>query len=270
MPKHVYETHVVKDPLLPFIFHKDTLIGQLSGNYNWHKNIELLYCTAGEGFVKLDSTVHPIEPDDIIVINSDTLHTTGAPDFLVYHCLIIDSVFCLSNGIDVEKLRFQERIQDPALRRIFDCIVDAFSIYRQDDSLANMLVLRIEILRLLCALCQNYIADHASSSVSTSSIHIRDVITYIRQNLARSFTLDDISDYVGISKFHLAREFKAFTGTSIFDFVNLMRCNEAKNLIESGTPVSVAAINCGFSNLSYFSRAFKKRFHVLPSHYVKR
>lgn len=95
-------------------------------------------------------------------------------------------------------------------------------------------------------------------------------MTYIRQNLSRSISLEDLSQQAGISKFHLSREFKAVTGTTIFDFINLTRCNEAKLLIESGMSVSAAAISCGYHNMSYFSRAFQKRFGILPSHYLRK
>jgi len=70
---------------------------------------------------------------------------------------------------------------------------------------------------------------------------------------------------VGISKFYLCREFKAYTGSSILQTVNLLRCTQAKLLIEGGATVSQAALSCGFDNLSYFSRTFKKLMGALPS-----
>ena len=49
------------------------------------------------------------------------------------------------------------------------------------------------------------------------------------------------------------------------EMVNLIRCAEAKRLIENGMPVSNAATACGYENLSYFSRTFQKVFGKLPS-----
>ena len=43
---------------------------------------------------------------------------------------------------------------------------------------------------------------------------------------------------------------------------------EARRLIESGMAVSTAAITCGFENLSYFTRTFKKIFQQLPSDFL--
>ena len=46
---------------------------------------------------------------------------------------------------------------------------------------------------------------------------------------------------------------------------DLIRSTEARRLIEAGASVSSAANSCGFENLSYFSRTFKKHLHQLPS-----
>ena len=45
----------------------------------------------------------------------------------------------------------------------------------------------------------------------------------------------------------------------------LLKVVEAKRLIESGMSVSAAALSCGFENMSYFSRTYKKYTGTLPS-----
>ena len=73
---------------------------------------------------------------------------------------------------------------------------------------------------------------------------------------------------MGISKYYLSREFKSFTGRTIFDTINTFRCADAKHLISKGATVSEAAAACGLENLSYFSRTFKKYVGKLPSQYI--
>lgn len=62
-------------------------------------------------------------------------------------------------------------------------------------------------------------------------------------------SLDDIADHIGISKFSLSREFKKLTGNTVVSFINILRCSEAKRLMEKGMSVSSAAYACGFENL---------------------
>jgi len=59
--------------------------------------------------------------------------------------------------------------------------------------------------------------------------------------------------------------FKQCTNVSIFEFLNSHRCSEAKKLLRQEHTVSEAAFACGFENLSYFSRTYKKYIGVLPN-----
>ena len=99
---------------------------------------------------------------------------------------------------------------------------------------------------------------------------MKKAISYIRQNMAEEITLDGVADHAGISKFHLARQFKAYTGSTVIATVNLIRCTEARRMIEGGRSVSEAAAACGFENLSYFTRSFKKCFSMVPSDCIRR
>ena len=52
---------------------------------------------------------------------------------------------------------------------------------------------------------------------------------------------------------------------TVIEYVNILRCKEAKRLISEGQSVSEAAIASGFNNLSYFTRTYKKYVGELPS-----
>ena len=90
----------------------------------------------------------------------------------------------------------------------------------------------------------------------------------MKANYTGSVTLQEVADHVGISKYYLSREFKEFTGATIFDTLNMNRCTEARRRMEAGASVSEAALSCGYENLSYFTRVFKKHMGDLPSKYT--
>ena len=100
---------------------------------------------------------------------------------------------------------------------------------------------------------------------SVSKERVKKVMTYLRQNLENPISLDAIASCVGISKYHLSREFKELTGITIFDCLNLLRCRAAMQMLLSGSTVAEAAGASGFENLSYFSRTFKRCIGKLPS-----
>lgn len=266
---YIYETHIMENPLLPFIFHRDTIVEQLETPPNWHENIEILHCIAGSGYAKCGLEETPFSTGEIFVVNSDTPHAICSETSIVYDCLIIDGGFCKSNGIPISGLRFQCLIRDELLNRDFAQVNDAFSALT-DQKISAVAEVRCTVLHLLCRLCRDYVVSTAEPTQSVSSERVKTAMAYIRKNISSPITLDAISDVIGISKYYLSREFKAFTGMTVIDTVNLIRCSEARQLIENGMSVSAAAITCGFENLSYFTRTFKKHFHALPSAFLKR
>ena len=265
MTSYYYENHVMHNPLLPFIFHRDMVQKSPSGGIpNWHENIEILFCYEGSGTVHCGPEVTPFSQGDLFVVNANVPHNFCSTDWMRYYCLIIDNSFFEENGIPISSIHFQKLIRNSAVGSAIQEIVDAFDRYAP-DRLCAAADIRYAVLGLIRLLCSAYTVQGDKLAQSVSNHRVKEAIAYIRANLASAISLDDISNHVGISKYHLSREFKAFTGMTVIDTVNLIRCTEAKWQIESGTSVSAAAISCGFENLSYFTRTFKKHFHALPS-----
>lgn len=73
------------------------------------------------------------------------------------------------------------------------------------------------------------------------------------------------SDLCNISEVGFRRCFKEFTGKSPIEYRNDIRLNKAKKQLESGQyTVAETAEECGFSNLSFFTRLYKRRFGHSP------
>ncbi len=266
--KQIHETHIMPDALLPFIFRTDRpdLKPVLA---NWHENIELLCFIEGEGSCQYGEDVRRVVAGNIAVINPNILHRTEGR--LVYHCLIIDRVFCEQNGIPVMSLEFCDLIKSDKIFGLFLRIANEFKKVRSGQSdICTVADLRCLVLSLLSELCRDHIHSRSPEkrANTTSAEHVKATMTYMRTNFAQEITLDMIAEHVGISKYHLSREFRRLTGTTIFDSLNIIRCKEARHLLDDGATVSEAAAACGFENLSYFSRTFKRYTGKLPSEYI--
>lgn len=262
MANYIYETHSMNDPLLPFIYHKRFVVTRRTSLPNWHENMEILQCIAGKGYVQCGTEKYDFQKGDLFVVAPNTPHCICSEGSVAYRCLIIDTAFCTGCGIAPTSLHFAELIRDGALYDQFDAVADAY-----EERLTRWAVLEIRyaVMGLLRLLCAKYHKDAPEDSAPTSNEHVKNALTYIRQNIAKPLSLDMIAENTGVSKFYLSREFKAFTGKTMVQTINLIRCAEARRMIEAGETVSAAAANCGFENLSYFTRTFKKHFGVLPS-----
>ena len=83
--------------------------------------------------------------------------------------------------------------------------------------------------------------------------------------------LDDLGPVVaqaGIPERTLKRRFKAATGTTLIDYLQNLRVEAAKRLLESGrTPVDEISTAVGYSDASFFRSLFKRRTGLTPGQY---
>jgi AraC-like DNA-binding protein len=98
---------------------------------------------------------------------------------------------------------------------------------------------------------------------------VKQAVRYIRENADRRLLLDEIARSVCADKFSLCRAFKQFTGYTLVEYSSLCRCQRAADFLADGRAVSEAAALCGFDNLSFFTKTFKRYMGALPSQYKK-
>lgn len=264
MAERTYEPHIMENPALPFIFHLDHAVYGQQFYLNWHDNIEILYCISGHGILLCEANEYPFSEGDLCAVNTNELHAIDAPDEAWYYCLIVDQKFCAENGVPTDSVHFKTVTQNSAVLDAFRAVVTAY----EDTGPCRVAKVRRAVLDVLIALREHCaISDSAitNSAEAESLARVKRCMVYICQHFSSALTLDEISRHVGISKYYLAREFKRITGQTIFTYLNIVRCKEAKRLILSGMPVSAAAVSSGFENMSYFTRMYKKCTGQLPS-----
>ena len=81
--------------------------------------------------------------------------------------------------------------------------------------------------------------------------------------------MDELSKVTYIDKYTLSKKFKEFTGITIVDYINNYRSKIALSMIQNGEQIGDAARLCGFNNISFFTKTFKKYTGNLPSYYKK-
>ena len=262
-----YEHHLSlkNHKLCPFIVRYSK--NPVSSPANWHKNIEILLFTEGAGRIQYGKEALPLSPSDIVIIGSGVLHRVYNKSDACYHVIIIDEDFCNENGINISTLRFDKIVRDKEAEKLIFSIAAQMNEYRESEEPLMAAQLRVSVLSLLIILCQRYSVrdDGASIDSSRAEQYVKSVIEYINANYSREVNLDELASLCGITKFHLAREFRKITGQTILTYTNILRCKKASVLIAEGKTVTEAALDCGFDSLSYFSRTYKKIMGNPPS-----
>ena len=100
--------------------------------------------------------------------------------------------------------------------------------------------------------------------------HIQKAIDYIDNHVSEPITLSQIATHLHLSREYVAGLFKKETGMTVSQYVNEQKLMRACDLLRD-TPQNLTeiALSLGYSDYSYFSYIFKKRFGVSPSHFLK-
>ncbi|MDF2540730.1 MAG: transcriptional regulator, AraC family [Herbinix sp.] len=265
--QNFYEPHTHRDPSFPVIFHFDTM-NKMESNFlpHWHENIEILYIVEGTVTVLSDASSMTGNKDEMIIINSNNVHHIQTiAEVSKYYCLIIDRKICEDFGLYTEEIIFQRLIKDMLITDKFNAIKDEFT----SQKAFYKAKIKSMIIDFMICLYRDYIVSESplSNKLETNKIEIiKKAIRYIQGNFNKNISVTEIAEEAGVSKYYFCRLFKEITDCSTVSFINILRCNNAKKLLQSGKySVEEAAHTCGFDNLSYFSKTYKKHMGCLPS-----
>lgn len=257
----LYEYHGLGESL-PIILHLDTLKkdGYSKSVANWHENIELLFCIKGHGHTIINSNAVATKAGAITVINSGMMHSTIAEsDILEYYCLIIDTGFLKNLGLDVENTSLEECIKDDTLNEYFMAIISEY--YNKKDFFEA--TIKGHVISLVSHLFRHY---SLGKKPKVSDDIIKESIRYIGEHFKEDILVSDIAEHVGFSRFYFSRKFAGAVGCSVKEYIQKIRCREAESLLRTKRyTVSEVSTECGFSDVSYFTKTFKKVLGYLPS-----
>ncbi len=111
-------------------------------------------------------------------------------------------------------------------------------------------------------------ATDTKETVSRDSDYVEKAKTYIAENNSQILTVRDVSDYVHLNPEYFTRLFKKETGLNIKNYIIDSKIASAKDMLLSTTlPVSMIALELGYSNFSHFTQMFRKAEGVTPSEY---
>ena len=94
-----------------------------------------------------------------------------------------------------------------------------------------------------------------------------DVIAWITERMREPITVRDMADQAGMSERTFYRKFTRATEMTPSRFLETLRLEKARSLLEAGAAVKAIPGQVGFLSESGFRAAFEARFKVSPSHY---
>lgn len=124
--------------------------------------------------------------------------------------------------------------------------------------------------------CYNFLIDlsfcieriHIATPAEDSELTGK-IVSYLEDNYSHALSLEDLSDYMQLSKEYLCTLFKAKMQTTIMNFLLNLRISHARIFLLQYPEKRVLEISqmCGFDSPSYFGMQFKKIVGVTPENY---
>lgn len=93
---------------------------------------------------------------------------------------------------------------------------------------------------------------------------VATVCDFLNANVEKAISSKQLETITGLSRFALARHFRACVGTSPYRYLVMRRLDRARRLVLAGEPLSFAALASGFADQSHMTRQFKRAYGISP------
>jgi AraC-like DNA-binding protein len=99
---------------------------------------------------------------------------------------------------------------------------------------------------------------------------LKNIHNFVEQNFAQTIDFQTVTALSNLSNAAFCRYFKRMTGMTFTDYLNQYRITQAKQLLLQDYSVTETCYACGFENLSYFNKSFKRWVGENPLGFKKR
>jgi AraC-like DNA-binding protein len=238
----------------------------------YHEYI-LYYILDGEMFLKEGDTSYHLKENDMLLLEPALIHQgeqASVCRFLYVH------------------FSWENLFAAPATPSMQDAVMyPKYHHFAQVDSILNMQDLtnrlvncffqtnRFNAMMSSCLLAQLLLVaasdyqktlyeKHSPVSGKAKQI-LPKLIAYLEQSYAETISSDSLEEMFHYNFDYLNRQFKKWTGETIFVYLNTVRIKRARQLLSTGFySIAEVAELSGFRDVYYFSRVFKKYTGTTP------
>lgn len=113
-------------------------------------------------------------------------------------------------------------------------------------------------------------AFFGSENYNDETDKIESYIEFMEENIEKPLSLNDIAEHFNLSASQFSYLFHKHTQMRPIDYLINLRLEHAIDLLKLGYSVKETSISVGYTDPLYFSRLFKKRFGIAPSHFKQK
>lgn len=251
-----------------------------------HDFMELVIVLEGSAIHVVNNEEFVVSKGDVFVVGNDIAHSyKNAENFLICNIMYCQNNFFHNSGdisllsgfqalfvlepYESGKSSFCHRLKlthknFEKVRQLTNLMLDEYN--RQNPGCRTLL--KSYFLELAVILSRLYEFDE--SPQSEDIINLAKAAAYIETHFAESIDVAQLAQLSHYSERHFLRLFTQTYKATPTEYITNLRINHACILLkDKKCSVSEAAIHCGYTNVNYFSRVFRKKTGLSPTEYKK-
>ena len=261
---------------------------------HWHEEAEIGWIQEGEIDYDINFESFRVRKGDLLLIAPHILHAAHAvpgkrmvSESLVFHLDMLGyqtpdacTIRCISplqNG----KYRFVPVVHSgqPGYGELVACMEELLGCMQpREDAVPKAEepaeeLYRKELLFRLFRLLYRYgyvVKNESGREDFAAEEKMKQVLTFIRSHYAEALTVGQLAGLCHFSETYFMSFFKRFAGMTCVEYINHYRLSQAaRALVQTDRPVTEAALENGFRNISYFNRQFRRQYGTTPREYRK-
>ena len=227
---------------------------------HYHDTYDLYYIESGKREYFVENKFFTAATGDFILIKPGSFHRIG-PGQVVRTLVSFPETF------------LQQTFSTDAAARLLTCFEKPLITPTEQEQqalrkLLSELAKAKDELRFSIVLAQLLLALDDCTAQPAYDTQISDLLKYIGRNFSEIQSIDQIANFMNLSKQHLCRLFKNAMGITLVQYINQIRVKNACGLLErSDKSLAEIAQLCGFGSCAYFSTVFKRHTGLSPLQY---
>ncbi|MEY8761925.1 AraC family transcriptional regulator [Chryseobacterium tongliaoense] len=259
--------------------HNDAPISEFKWEYHYHPEIELVCIVSGSGTRHVGYHKSNYSDGDLVLIGSNIPHSGFGLNSIDPHEEIVLQ-------FKEEILQFpQEEVEARSIKNLLE--LSKYGILFSTATkkallpkLRKMLeyegykryLLLLEVIFDLSTrkdyrLLNNEIMPY--TIISKNKTRLENIFTYVENHYEKDINIEDVAQLANLTLPAFCNFFKKATQITFTEFVNRYRINKACLLMAQDKAISECSYSCGFNNVTYFNRMFKKYTEKTPSEFIK-
>ena len=234
---------------------------------HFHECYVIGFIEKGDRHLSCRGNEYDMEPGDMLLLNPRDNHTCQSRDGkpLDYRCLNIDAKIMKKAVKEVTGRDYLPSFIKPVAFQ--SELVDTLKIVHQSIMNKETEFLKEE---LFYVLIEQLVKEYSNNSIKRQDQYsepVKLVKKYLDDNFIEQISLDQLSQIAKMDKYTLIRNFTRSYGVTPYQYLETIRVNHAKMLLEKGINALDVAMMAGFSDQSHFTRFFKSLIGLTPKQY---